>query len=451
VWPDGSVHWLAAKGRMVRDENGEPLRMVGVCTDITGRRQAEEALRRAKEEAERAREEAETANRAKSEFLSRMSHELRTPMNSILGFAQLLARKPLPPDQLRSVDHILKGGRHLLELINEVLDIARIETNRQQLSLEPVRVGGILQEALNLIQPLAAQRGCRIEDAEMAAGSDYYVLADRQRLTQVLLNLLSNAVKYNRPGGSVRLSCEKVSGEPTAGETTPDGNRTGEHLWISVHDTGPGIAPEKMARLFVPFDRLGAEQSDVEGTGLGLALSKRLVEAMGGVMTAESTLGQGSTFSLALALAESPLERLERSDHAAATQEEVAAPERTSTLLYIEDNLANLGLIETILSERAGITLLSALQGRVGLDLAQEHRPDLILLDLHLPDMMGDEVLKRLQSQPRTRDIPVIVISADATPGRVERLRQAGAHGYLTKPLDVERFLQTIDEVLRGK
>ena len=410
--------------------------------DVTGPKQAEEALRRAKEEAE-------TANRAKSEFLSRMSHELRTPMNSILGFAQLLGRKQLPPDQLRSVDHILKGGRHLLELINEVLDIARIETNRQQLSLEPVRVDGILQEALSLIQPVAAQHGCRIEDAEFAADSDYYVLADRQRLTQVLLNLLSNAVKYNRPGGSIRLLCEKVSGEPTAGE--PDENHDGERLWIRVRDTGPGIAPEKMARLFVPFDRLGAEQSDAEGTGLGLALSKRLVEAMGGVMTAESTVGQGSTFSLALALVESPLERLERSATAAPPGEITAPEEGSSTLLYIEDNLANLGLVETILSERAGITLLSALQGRMGLDLASEHHPDLILLDLHLPDMTGDEVLTRLQSQPRTRDIPVIVISADATPGRIERLMQAGASGYLTKPLDVEQFLETIDEVLREK
>jgi PAS domain S-box-containing protein len=440
VWPDGSVHWLGAKGRVVRDENGEPLRMVGVCTDVTGRKQAEEALRQAKEEAE-------AANRAKSEFLSRMSHELRTPMNSILGFAQLLARKQLPSDQHRSVDHILKGGQHLLELINEVLDIARIETNRQQLSLEPVRVGAILQEALDLIHPLAAQRGCRIEGS-LAVDSDHYVLADRQRLTQVLLNLLSNAVKYNRQGGSVRLSCEKVPGEPTAGETE---NHDGERLRILVRDTGPGIAPEKMARLFVPFDRLGAEQSDVEGTGLGLALSKRLVEAMGGVMTVESTVGEGSTFAVALALVENPLERLERSDHAAATPGAANVPEASSTLLYIEDDLANLGLVEAILSERAGITLLSALQGRIGLDLAREHSPDLILLDLHLPDVTGDEVLKRLQSQPQTRDIPVVVISADATPGRIERLMQAGASGYLTKPLDVDRFLQAVDEVLRGK
>jgi PAS domain S-box-containing protein len=430
VWPDGSVHWLDARGRIIRDEAGKPLRMVGVSMDITARRQGEEALRRAKEEAE-------AANRAKSDFLSRMSHELRTPMNSILGFAQILGRKPLPPDQMRSVDYILKAGRHLLELINEVLDIARIESNRLQLSLEPVRVGAVISEALSLIQPLAAQRDCRIE-GDGAVDLDVYVLEDRQRLTQVLLNLLSNAVKYNRPGGVVSLSCERVE----------DGDGDRDRLLIRVRDSGLGIAPEKMSRLFTPFERLGAEQSDIEGTGLGLALSKRLVEVMEGDLTAESVQGQGSTFIVTLSLVESPLERLERRGHAPAVADSSAPPEQTATLLYIEDNLANLSLIETILVERAEIRLLSALQGRLGLELAWEHRPDLILLDLHLPDMMGDVVLKRLQAEARTRDIPVLVISADATPGTIERLNKAGARGYLPKPLDVELFLKTIDEII---
>jgi PAS domain S-box-containing protein len=430
---DGSTRWIGTRGRVVRDESGRPQRLVGVCMDITARKQAEEALRQAKAEAERAQEEAEAANRAKSEFLSRMSHELRTPMNSILGFAQLLERRAPTPEQRRSIEHILKAGRHLLKLINEVLDISRIEADRLQLSLEPVHVGSVLHEALSLIQPLAAQRGCRIE-GDAALTSEEYVVADRQRLTQVLLNVLSNAVKYNRPGGSVYLSYEPAD--------------EGEGLWIRVRDTGPGIAAEKMERLFVPFERLGAEQLGVEGTGLGLALSRRLVEAMGGVMTAESAVGQGSTFAIRLAQAESPLDRLERGGHAGTVRAEAAPPEDSRTLLYIEDNLANLSLIETILSERPGITLRSALQGRLGLDLAWEHRPDLILLDLHLPDMAGEEVLARLQSHPRTREIPVVVISADATPGSVERLLQAGARRYLTKPLDVELFLKSIDEIL---
>ncbi|HTE16833.1 MAG TPA: ATP-binding protein, partial [Armatimonadota bacterium] len=356
--------------------------------------------------------------------------------NSILGFAQILARKTLPPDQRRSVDYILKAGRHLLELINEVLDIARIEANRLQLSLEPVSVSGVLGEALTLIQPLGSQRGCRI-DAGGNPDCGRFVLADRQRLTQVVLNLLSNAVKYNRPNGQVDVRCERI---------TEDGS---ERLCIRVRDTGPGIAPENLGRLFVPFERLGADQSDIEGTGLGLALSKRLVEAMGGSLTVESVVGEGSTFVVSLALVESPLERLGRSTPPAAPEGvEAAAPEKSATLLYIEDNLANLSLIETILSERPEIELRSALQGRLGLDLAWEHRPDLILLDLHLPDISGEEVLRRLQNEPRTREIPVIVISADATPGTIERLMGAGARGYLPKPLDVDLFLSTVDEAI---
>jgi PAS domain S-box-containing protein len=399
--------------------------VIAVARDITERKRADEAL-------QEATQEAEAANRAKSEFLSRMSHELRTPMNSILGFAQLLARKELPGDQKKGVDHILKAGRHLLNLINEVLDISRIEANRQPLSLEPVQLGGSLQEAINLIRPLAAQRDCRIEE-QITGSSNLYVQADRQRLTQVLLNLLSNAVKYNRAGGSVRLSCEFGD----------------QRVRIGVHDTGRGIPADKMDQLFVPFARLGAEQSGVEGTGLGLALSKRLVEAMEGKLEVESTLGEGSTFWLDLPVVEGPLQRLSRTGHSSARLPE-EIPGAPATLLYIEDNLANLSLVESILASHEEITLVPALQGRLGLDLAWEHQPDLVLLDLHLPDMSGEEVLKRLQADPRTRETPVIIISADATPGTVDRLRTAGANAYLTKPLDVDHFLATVERFLAG-
>ncbi|HET7274455.1 MAG TPA: PAS domain S-box protein [Longimicrobiaceae bacterium] len=400
--------------------------------DITERKQVQEELRHAKEEAER-------ANAAKSEFLSRMSHELRTPMNSILGFAQLLEKKDLPADQRKGVGHILKAGRHLLTLINEVLDIARIEANRQHLSLEPVRLATVLHEALSLIRPIAAERGLQLDD-KVEFDEDYFVRADRQRLTQVLLNLLSNAVKYNRTGGTVTLSCRQTTDEQS-------GDR---RLCISVHDTGFGVPQQKIDDLFVPFARLGAEQSEVEGTGLGLALSKRLVEAMGGRLYVESTSGEGSTFSVELPRVDSPLEQFAGAGRPDSAQPKQAAT-RPATLLYIEDNLANLSLIESILSGRPEIQVLSALQGSMGLELAWQHLPDVILLDLHLPDLPGDAVLRRLRADERTRQTPVVVISADATARRIEQLMAEGADAYLTKPLGVDEFIGVIDRLLEGR
>ncbi|MBV9774513.1 MAG: response regulator, partial [Gemmatimonadetes bacterium] len=362
--------------------------------------------------------------------------ELRTPMNSILGFAQILARRELPPTERKGVDHILRAGHHLLNLINEVLDLARIEADRQQLSLEPVQVGEVVQEALTLVRPLAAQHGCTL--AAAAEGDPgAYVVADRQRLTQVLLNLLSNALKYNRPGGKVWVTCGAAEEGAGAGRAR-----------IAVHDTGPGIPQEKMGQLFVPFSRLGAEESGVEGTGLGLALSRRLVEAMGGELHAASTPGTGSTFTVELTGAASPLEGWDPGLVPAGAE---AAAARRATLLYVEDNVANLSLIETIFAERPEITLVPALQGRLGLELAVEHHPDLILLDLHLPDIPGEEVLRRLRSEPRTRATPVVIISADATPGAVRRLLEAGARAYLTKPLNVAEFLDTVDGILAAE
>jgi PAS domain S-box-containing protein len=414
----------------IRGDDGSYYGRIWWFRDMTERKQAEEALRRAKAEAEESREVAERASRAKSEFLSRMSHELRTPMNSILGFAQVLARKDLPQDQHKAVDHILKAGRHLLSLINEVLDISRIEANRQQLSIEPVRVLPVVQETLSLIRPLAAQRGCTIED-DVTIGGEWHVEADRQRLAQVLLNLLSNAAKYNRPGGTIAVGGERVDGR----------------VRIHVRDTGVGVAADRLEHLFVPFERLGAEQSDVEGTGLGLALSKRLVEAMDGTLAVASELGVGSTFTVELPTS-SDQDVPERSQRAELDARRPSAAGRPARLLYIEDNLANLSLIETILMGRPEITLIPALQGQLGLDLAWEHDPDVILLDLHLPDLAGDEVLERLRADERTRRTPVIVISADATFGRADALIQRGAQAYLTKPLDVDAFIAAIDRLL---
>jgi CheY-like chemotaxis protein len=361
-----------------------------------------------------------------------MSHELRTPLNAVLGFAQLLEMDPLTPEQHGRVSRILRGGRHLLDLINEVLDIARIEAGRLQLSPEPVRLTDALRETIDLIRPLAAERRITVQLAPMS-DAECYAIADHQRLKQVLLNLLANAVKYNREGGSVTVSCTALA----------DGRKR-----VAVADTGPGIPPEKQRRLFQPFDRLGAEATEVEGTGLGLVLAKGLVEAMGGTITFESRLGQGSTFAVELRGAESPLGRHERLGETSASVPPVEAAQATRTVLYIEDNLPNLELIEQILARWPWVHLLSAMQGRLGLELAVQHRPDLILLDLHLPDLDGSAVLRQLQEREATRAIPVIVISADATPGQIDRLLAQGVRAYLTKPLDVPRFLSLARAVL---
>jgi signal transduction histidine kinase/CheY-like chemotaxis protein len=388
---------------------------------------------RAKQEAERAKREAERANRAKSEFLSRMSHELRTPLNAILGFGQLLGMDGLEPRQQECVQQILRGGRHLLELINEVLDLSRIETGSLALSSEAVDVSELLAETLDLIRPLAAERELRIQ-APSGRGCAGVVQADRQRLRQVLLNLASNAVKYNRHGGSIGFACKAADGR----------------IRILVQDTGPGIPADKLRRLFTPFDRLGAEQSDVQGTGMGLALSKRFAEAMGGSLTAHSTEGQGSTFTLELAVAEDPLEHYQRDLPAqpASVHDHESGPERT--VLCVEDNPSNLRLIQRVLGQRGGVRLLTATQGQLVQELARQHRPDLILLDQHLPDLGGEEVLRRLQADPHTAHLPVVMVSADATAGQIQRLLAAGASHYLTKPLDVTRFLEVVDQLLRA-
>jgi PAS domain S-box-containing protein len=413
---------LHTKKIPILNEKGEPAYLLGVSTDITEQVRGEKALKQAKEEADR-------ANRAKSEFLSRMSHELRTPMNAILGFAQLLEMDELSAEQEEGVSHIIRGGRHLLDLINEILDLSRIEAGRMSLSSEPVEVSEVLRETIELVGPLAAGREVRLITP---AGCDHYVLADRQRLKQVLINLVSNSIKYNRPGGLVTLTCDVE----------------GHRVRISVIDTGIGIPAERLAELFTPFERLGAERSDIEGTGLGLAVSKGLVEAMEGAMGVESGIGQGTTFWIEFPLTESPLVS------AQVAEEEVEIPSASSgekhRVLYIEDNLSNLRLIERVLLRRPAIELLAARTGVQGLEVAGQHFPDLILLDLNLPDIDGREVLQRLKTDPRCSAIPVVVLSADAIRGQRDRLLRAGAVEYLTKPLNVKKFLQVLDQTLDG-
>lgn len=374
---------------------------------------------------------ADLANQAKSEFLSRMSHELRTPLNAILGFAQLLEFDPLNTQQREGVGHILTAGRHLLQLINEVLDIARIEAGRLTVSREPILLHDVLRESVDLMLPLAAANNVQVT-ADPINVRGKYVRADAQRLKQVLLNFLSNAVKYGGRNGRVALSCDYVAGG---------------RIRIKVGDTGPGIPPDKMNRLFTPFDRLGNEQSEIEGIGLGLALSKGLVEAMDGTVGVDSALGKGSTFWVELAAVESPIvqSQVDRDADLAPSVETGIV----GTVLYVENNLANFALVQRILSMRPNVRLLAAMQGQLGLDLAREHRPDVILLDLHLPDISGEEVLHRLREAPDTRRSAVIVITADATPGQGRSLTSAGADAFLTKPIDVRKFLATLDGLLQ--
>jgi signal transduction histidine kinase/ActR/RegA family two-component response regulator len=366
------------------------------------------------------------ANQAKSDFLSRMSHELRTPLNSILGFGQILEMETLGERQRECVERILTAGRHLLGLINEMLEISRIEAGRLSLSLEPVPLQATVAGAMDLVAPLAAQR--RVALQMDVPDARRHVLADRQRLQQVLLNLLSNAVKYNRENGRVTVSTAAAA----------DGR-----VRIRVTDTGPGIPAEHQARLFTPFERLGADATGEEGTGLGLTLSRHLVEAMDGLLHVESEVGVGSTFAVDLWIVDAPAAEL-----AAPAPSSAMSAGPGGLVLYVEDNLSNFRLVERLLERRPATRLLSAIQGRRGLELAREQRPALILLDLHLPDLSGEEVLRRLQEDPATREIPVAILTADATPGQADRLLAAGARAHLTKPIEVRRLLALLDEHL---
>ncbi len=352
-------------------------------------------LQRSQELAQ-ANRQLEDARSATSGFLSRMSHELRTPLTSILGFGELLSMTALDDDQLEWVDLSLTAARHLQALLDDVLDIARIEAGHLSISLEPVSLASILHDAYELAQPLAASYRVLIGEPPKE-GRTLYVLADRQRLRQVLLNLLSNAVKYNDERARVTLRVEVIADD---------------RVRVHVTNTGTGLTEEELGRLFVPFERLGAEERGIEGTGLGLALSADLMKSMNGRLTASSVLGASCTFTVELALAYPPA--VEESARAGAARD-AHAYERSRTVLYVEDVASNVKLVEQILRRRPNITLVSTSRGHNALGLAKEHRPDLVLLDLHLPDIPGEEVLARLRADEETDAIPVIVLSADAT------------------------------------
>jgi PAS domain S-box-containing protein len=411
-------HWLTP----TYDAAGEVSGGSGIAVDISERRRVEVDLRTAKDEADE-------ANRAKTEFLSRVSHELRTPMNAILGFAQLLqSDEGLSLRQITRIDHILSAGQHLLELINEVLDVSRIESGMVAVHLEPVGLGALLREVLDIIEPMAASRAVLIDSGPPEA-QGWTIVADRQRLAQVLLNLLSNGVKYNREGGALRVIC----------------SRPGEGwVRIMVSDTGIGIPAVAFGKLFAPFERLGRERSNVEGTGLGLALSRRLVELMGGSLGLASIEGQGSDFWVDLPEHRAPDPAMQSQ----ASQGSAAAPEHQWKVLYIDPHIESTSLLEDILSSRMQIRLLRAMQGQLGFELARSQRPDLILLDPELPDLSGEELLHRLRELPETRDIPVVTLSAETDGAQARRFRELGARSCLPKPVNAAQLLAAIDALV---
>ena len=428
--PAGELRTFEVRCRSLTDREGKVIGTVTASRDITDQVAAEDELRQAKLSADR-------ANQAKSEFLSRMSHELRTPLNSILGFSQLIEMEDISDSIRNYANQIEKGGKHLLSLINEVLDLARVEAGRFSLSIEPVMIVPLIQEVLDIISPLAFSRNVFLAFEHGGTDRTEMVMADSQRMTQVLLNLLDNAIKYNTRGGSVTVYLE------------PRQRNYKATMRISVSDTGRGIPEDAIDAIFIPFTRIGEDSAQIPGTGIGLALTKRHVEAMGGRLNVVSELGRGSTFSVDIPVADIAAADIAAAGITAASDDLPTAPtrQRMFTVLYIEDNVANERLMEEILSKRPFVRLLSAALGRLGIELARQHLPDLILLDLHLEDISGEEVLREVTSDAELANIPVVIVSADATPGRVTRLLNDGAYRYMAKPVDVQAVLDMIDEL----
>lgn len=428
---DGHETIVSYNAATLYDRNSRLQGVFAAVRDITEPKRLGQALQDKNEELESAKSAAEKANLAKSDFLSSMSHELRTPLNAILGYAQLLETGSPPPTsmQKRNLEQILKAGWYLLELINEVLDLALIESGRVMLSGEPVSVGDVMLECRAMIEPQAQKRGIRMTFPHIE--QPCFVRADHTRLKQVLINLLFNAIKYNKLNSSVSIELDIQSKG---------------RIRISVVDTGVGLAPDQLAQLFQPFNRLGREAGLEEGTGIGLVVTKRLVEMMGGAIGVRSAAGIGSEFWIELELTNAPA--VVMPDKKVLKSPEVRAGEPVRTILHVEDNPANLELVEQLIARRSDLRLLSATDGNLGIEFARTYLPDVILMDIHLPGISGLDAMQILHADPLTAHIPIIALSASALPRDILHGLEAGFSNYLTKPIQVMLFMEALDAAL---
>ncbi|MFC1672931.1 ATP-binding protein [Pseudomonadota bacterium] len=422
--PEGDDIWLRTSKIPLRNGEGEVIGVLGLYEDITERKAAQQDL-------ETAKDAAETANQAKSSFLSSMSHELRTPLNAILGFAQLMEYDPAHPlaeQQLESVEHIKKGGQHLLELINEILDLAKIEAGHLKLEIQDIDPQDVVVDVLSMTEAMADKYDVTVQAPKMGKCPGH-IAADLTRFKQVLLNLLSNAVKYNRTGGQVTLDCEEGDG----------------HVKISVTDTGEGIPAEKLDELFKPFARLGAEETAIEGTGIGLTITKELVARMGGEIGVESTLGEGTTFWIAMPLHEGAkvtgvAREVFQGGH-------VKDEGFDGTVLYVEDNAANMLFLESVFERFSNLRLITATNAEDGIVMAKAQNPDMLILDIALPGMSGNEAVAALRTNAGFTDKPIIALSANAMQSDIQAGLDAGFDVYLTKPLNIDALMAELEKV----
>lgn len=448
---NGSLYWESTTITPIINEVGTITSFIAIKEDITERIKIEHEIKQlninlenkitertlelenSNTELSKAKIEAEQANHAKSEFLSRMSHELRTPMNAILGFAQLLELGTLNEKQEKSVHHILNSGKHLLDLINEVLEISRIEAGKISISVESVKLNNVFRDVIETLTPTANSYGVDLING-LTNEAEIFIKADKQRLKQVLINLINNGIKYNGKKGWVKISAAQFNDHDQA------------YIRISVADNGPGIDSTKISKLFTPFERLGAENSAVEGTGLGLSVVKQYTNLMGGTCGVESKLNEGSIFWIELPKTNSVIE-LVKIDEKLPANLVKEIPNDQALVLYIEDNSSNIDLVtQILLAMRPNVKLVTSVYGKETIALAHQYKPNLILIDLNLPDIHGAEIVELLKNEQQIKDIPVVVVSADALPSQVDKLLAAGVKQYLTKPFDVSLFLQVLDK-----